>query len=501
MDAGLGEGVSFMALLLYANESGGHGAAAATPADKLPEALLSAGHGHLIAQVDARNDAAAADVWSALAVQTADGVIIGVDANLPLDATTYRVAQQAHERDKPVIVLLWSPLENFDALVSALGLTRRDTVLAFDDPENLQTSFTHLVEVLEPLGDETLPVPANWNTVNAALPEGEAAGLDADSSEWWRVWGAARLAIELGLHRPRSGRESRGGERLISWLLALLNTHNALPPFERAQCARVLGLLGDPRPGVGLRADGVPDIDWVYIEAGPFVFGVPMDSAKLKTLADDHPESPQETLDLPAFSISRYPITFQQYEAFLVDSGRPQRYLTRGYVPNTPVINVTWLDATEFCKWLSGKLGYTVRLATEAEWQKAARGTMGQVYPYGNLFDARRANTKETAIGEPVAVGIFPGGVSPYGVHDMMGNVWEWCANRWRMRRVNRSTGRLPTYFESENTSPEGIAPRVISGGAYSTTEALARPSAHYLRAPDYASPYQGFRIVKDELG
>lgn len=489
-----------MAHLLYANallENAEYYSSAA----QIPELLQAAGHVPLLLHTDLRNEATANRVWADIGLRSAAYLILSIDANVPLSEQVQFVNAEMQSQQKPVIVLLWTPLQDFNALVDALGLSARDTLLDFSDAQDRALSLAQLREALQRYEGEAAPVLNGWDLVNALLPTVEEGALATDSGYWWAVWGAARLAIELGLHRQRGGREAGAAaqEPLLRWLLSLMQMHHALPPFERSQCAKVLGLLGDTRAGVGLTSAGIPDIDWVYVEAGTFLFGVPMDERS--KYPDDYPESPQEQLTLPAYSISRYPITIQQYEVYLIDTGKSQRNLPRGYVANYPVVNVSWHDAMAFCTWLSGKLGYTVRLPTEAEWQKAARGVNGQTYPYGSLFDSRRANTREMGIGEVVAVGIFPGGASPYGIHDMMGNVWEWCLNRWRMRRPVKTTGRLARYFDSEVTLPEGFAPRVISGGACSTSESLARPTAHYLRAPDYASAYQGFRIVKDEVG
>jgi formylglycine-generating enzyme required for sulfatase activity len=196
----------------------------------------------------------------------------------------------------------------------------------------------------------------------------------------------------------------------------------------------------DTRPGVGLREDGLPDIDWVEIPAGSFLMG---SDKEVDSQAFDN-ETPQITVDLPTYYMARYPITYKQYQAFIdaedgfynpewwdgltvSSSHKNQTGKQQFQYWNHPRENVSWYDAMAFCRWLSAKVGCEVRLPTEDEWVKAARGPDGLIYPYGNEFDAAKGNTRETGIDQTSAVGIFPTGVSPYGLLDMSGNVWEWC--------------------------------------------------------------------------
>src|SRR5690606_20791550 len=145
---------------------------------------------------------------------------------------------------------------------------------------------------------------------------------------------------------------------------------------------------------------------------------------------------PQHEVDLPAYHISRYPITYAQFQAFL---DAPDGFYHPGWwdglaandddkaqpgEPDFPYANhprehVSWYGAVAFCRWLTAKLGYEVRLPTESEWEKAARGTDGRIYPYGDEYDVAKANIGETGIGQTSAVGLFPDGASPYGALDM----------------------------------------------------------------------------------
>jgi formylglycine-generating enzyme required for sulfatase activity len=250
------------------------------------------------------------------------------------------------------------------------------------------------------------------------------------------VWLAGQIAIEQDLYAREKLRKGEKAVRecLVKCLVRLVQTAGALTPPERSECGMALSLLGDTRRGVGLRADGLPDIDWVEIPAGEFIY------------QDD------ERLTLPTFYIARYPITHAQFQVFLDApdgferdewwAGLSLKYHKQEIgeqafkYANHPRTYVSWYQAVAFCRWLSAKLGYEVTLPTEQQWEKAARGTDGREYPWGNAYISGCANINETHqntgphhLQQTSAVGMYPQGVSPYGVLDSSGNVWEWCPN------------------------------------------------------------------------
>ncbi len=267
----------------------------------------------------------------------------------------------------------------------------------------------------------------------------------------------------------------------------------------RAAIGRALGQLKlsngeilDNRDGVGVK-DGLPDIDWVTIPAGEFIY------------------QEGEKRTLPEFRMSRYPITYAQFQTFVdtLDSlnsrnwfeglgGRPDRYtMAEQYFKywNHPRGTVNWYQSMAFCRWFSYKLGggfglddvtsWVVRLPTEYEWEKAARGTDGSTYPYGNEFDATKGNTYEIGIGQTSAVGIFRDGASPYGVLDMAGNVWEWCLSDYE---------NPAEHPNGEDLSTSNY--RVLRGGSFNYRYSDAGASYRDLNNPDYWRSIYGFRVV-----
>jgi formylglycine-generating enzyme required for sulfatase activity len=261
----------------------------------------------------------------------------------------------------------------------------------------------------------------------------------------------------------------------------------------------ILAQIGDndTRPPLGLSTDGLPDVDWVDISAGQFLYG-----------------NGKEERDIPYdYKMSKYPVTYAQFQAF-IDApdglkssnhnwfeGLHKNATKTGLIEqfskyhNHPREQVNWYQAMAFCRWLSYKLGgsyaledvasWAVRLPTELEWEKAARGTDGRIYPYGDTFDGRKANTRELAVGTTTVVGIFPSGASPYGVLDMSGNVWEWCLSDYNTPA---------DYPNNENISTSNT--RVLRGGSFSYFNINSR-AAYRLENSPYSSTNQiGFRVV-----
>lgn len=271
----------------------------------------------------------------------------------------------------------------------------------------------------------------------------------------------------------------------------IADVHTKSP--ERAKAGRRLAEIGDPRSGVGLGPDGLPDMDWVEVPAGEFIFGG--DGKAFNGL-------PYQKLYLDAFYMARYPVTYSQYLAFVnAKDGYRNRnwwdgftYLTLGAykqrwrIPNYPCENVTWYEAIAFCRWLGTKLKLDLGLPTEQQWEKGARGIDGRVFPWGNEYIRGYANIDEKGSGvgpyyrkKTTAVGIYQQGMSPYKILDMSGNVWEWCSNEFK----NPTDIRLTADTR-----------RVIRGGAWLFGDRVARVTSRFRGSTNGRSDVIGFRVV-----
>ncbi len=233
----------------------------------------------------------------------------------------------------------------------------------------------------------------------------------------------------------------------------------------------------------------LPMLDWCEIPAG-------------NVLMENTPGR-QQTVYIDAFHISKYPITNAQYQVFLDEkdgyadavwwdfspharawrAAHPESRASKFKGDERPREMVNWFDAMAFTRWLSARMEATITLPSEGQWVRAARGDDRRVYPWGDKFDKDRCNTLESKLKMTTMVVRYPDGVSPYGVYDMAGNVWEWCLNT----KADRST--TPEITSNDE--------RVVHGGSYLGPAQRARISFCYYLKPKVFYASIGFRIVR----
>ena len=368
-----------------------------------------------------------------------------------------------------------------------------------DDPTAINTGNDEITRLLAELDNPETPPPRR-------LEIGDRLDALGDPRT-----GVGLIEIEVtSAASPPEARRSPVRPRLgpaIDRLWAELDDP-ATPPPRRLAIGDELEGLGDPRPGVGLDRDGVPAIDWVAIPPGRFEY------------------QQGETLELPGFWMARYPVTNRQFQAFIAAGGygvapgllsktlqaltkltareteagtdewwnlrKPQPEASYWPQGNRPRTNVDWYEAIAFTRWLGARLGLpegALRLPTEVEWERAARGAAGRIYPWGNEYRPGYANVNETLqkdgpwyLGQTTAVGVYPHGASPEGVEDLSGGVWEWCLNR---------------FDDPGDTRVDASgAPRALRGGSWNGQPDYADATVHGDPHPEFRDYFIGFRVL-----
>jgi formylglycine-generating enzyme required for sulfatase activity len=284
-------------------------------------------------------------------------------------------------------------------------------------------------------------------------------------------------------------------------MLAELDRHDT-PHKRRALIGERLDVLGEhpSRWGVGIDESGTPRIDWQPVKGGEAAISI------LSDPNNPHSEVKERTRKrVEPFRIARYPVTVAQYRAFVdVANGwcdqawwggdlyRDQDGATFefGRFGNHPAVYISWFDAVAFCRWLSRRLNLDVRLPDEWEWQLAATGGDNRnAFPWGANWDVKqepwRANTFESRLGQPTAVGMYPAGATlgQAAVQDMAGTVWEWCCNKFDRPEESRSRAN---DFDT----------RVLRGGSWLNGLDYARAALRLGYHPHLRSSLIGFRVV-----
>jgi formylglycine-generating enzyme required for sulfatase activity len=262
----------------------------------------------------------------------------------------------------------------------------------------------------------------------------------------------------------------------------------------RIEAAEALGQAGDPR---------LEEENWIRIPAGKFWMGAQKKTGRNQDEEAHSHESPVHEVSLNEFLIGRYPVTVQEYQKFIEEGGyekedywgetggfglfkAPKNWEEQQSHGNRPVTGVSWFEASGYCKWAKG------RLPTEAEWERAGRGTRENAkYPWGNdPIDETRANYGNK-VGRPTPVGLYPKGATTEGVDDMLGNVWEWCADWF---------GDYPEARVENPKGPQSGLYKVLRGGSWVNLPIFVRVSIRDHFRPEFRDVSVGFRCVRESL-
>jgi formylglycine-generating enzyme required for sulfatase activity/KaiC/GvpD/RAD55 family RecA-like ATPase len=337
--------------------------------------------------------------------------------------------------------------------------------------------------------------------------------LQADTRTWlqkdenagyqWsheRVREAVAALSQVGAEVQLSGEEQAFlGPINADAMLAELE-RNETPHRRRLLIGERLDVLGEhpSRWGVGVDERGTPRIDWQPVNGGEVAISILSDPNNANSAVKERTRK-----RVGSFQIGRHPVTVSQYRAFLDaadgwcdqawwgnDLYRDPDGTTYGFgrFGNHPVVYVSWFDAVAFCRWLSRRVGLDIRLPDEWQWQLAATGGDDRnVFPWGADWDVKqepwRANTFESRLAQPTAVGMYPAGAAPTGALDMAGTVWEWCLNKFDRPEERRSRA-------------DDFDTRVLRGGSWLFNQVLARSAFRNWYSPDGRYDLIGFRVV-----
>ena len=261
---------------------------------------------------------------------------------------------------------------------------------------------------------------------------------------------------------------------LIAVMGTLLYRHYLRLPVEHSDQSDTLRISVDIN-----QTDGAVIL---RIPAGEFQMG----SAKSDSnaLAD---EGPQRRVYLDSYWIYKRPVTVAQYRKFCNAKGHPMPATPPwGWQDTHPIVSVTWHEATAYAAWAGA------RLPTEAQWEKAARGANGWVFPWGNTWNGAKClnSVAKENPGSTVPVGSFPDGSSPYGVYDMAGHVWEWCADWYQKDYYRDAPTRNPT-------GPASGEYRILRGCPWDKRDPMFfRAAGRACCPPTGSNPNGGFRCV-----
>ena len=242
----------------------------------------------------------------------------------------------------------------------------------------------------------------------------------------------------------------------------------------------------------------------VLIPAGAFIMGTDIEAFYGTALANSEhaklDEAPMHVRFLDAYLIEQYPVTNAEYAVFVqeTDHPPPPHWKNGNFAPeyaNLPVVHVTWHDSNEYAQWADK------RLPTEAEWEKACRGPDGRIYPWGNIFVSDESESTETVpesseilTAHLTPIGVRSAIVSPYGVGEAVGNVWEWAAD-WYKPYSDTKRQKDEHNLDDKHKSLRGGSWLEVRDG---TAKRYFRCANRLHAPPDYTAGNIGFRCVRE---
>ena len=217
--------------------------------------------------------------------------------------------------------------------------------------------------------------------------------------------------------------------------------------------------------------DGSPAVEMVWLSGGTF------------SRVDDVTEIVGE-VEVSEFTMGRYAVTFEQYDRFAKATGRKLPGACGWGRRSRPIVKVSWFDATTYAQWLSDITGEDFRLPTEAEWEYACRAGTKTDYSFGEKITKEQANF-DRSNNRTMPVGSYQ--PNPFGLYEMHGNVWEWCADWY---------DRYPARKVKDPTGPDNGKYRVLRGGSWFVNAGLTPSTSRACDEPGERDHSRGFRLA-----
>jgi len=359
-----------------------------------------------------------------------------------------------------------------------------------------------------------------WNLVDTLLgPDNTRPQRQND----WPIWLSGAFTNELMANKLQVGRRNTPIVRDLVTAIENPVPEPHMPTVERCEMWTTRSRL---RIIAGI-APAPATVDWVEIPGGSFIMGLSTnDSSSLQHLRRNgawlpERETPAHSVDMSEFRIARFCVTRRDFAEFLrspdgyyQDDNWRVSHLSHRHetleetlpdpegvlLPEIPRTGVSWFDAMAYCAWLTRRIGYTVSLPSEPQWEKAARGLDARLFPWGDEFIPDKCNSQETGLGDLSTVGAFPaedGYWGPNGPCDMAGNVWEWCTTICETEGAKQHF-RFPYDPDDgrEDLDAGVSALRVVRGGCYVSQAHQVMTTFRGRDKPGMRAYRQGFRVV-----
>jgi formylglycine-generating enzyme required for sulfatase activity/tRNA A-37 threonylcarbamoyl transferase component Bud32 len=330
---------------------------------------------------------------------------------------------------------------------------------------------TPTAAMMKRLGGPPEPVSTLRPDTPPNVSDAIARALAADPAE--------RFENALEFLRALDGEMVTTGGRVTKTIPATKRPTRVTPWLGGVAALAVIGAAGFWMTRGSAPTMAADQSDLIRVSAGEYVIGSDSGSAFAR---------PRHAARVDAFRIERTEVTVGAYEKFVIATNAPRPWTGATPTPTLPVTRVPWGDAANYCAWKYAN----GRLPTEFEWEAAARGRDGRIYPYGSVAEPANANTASARRSGPAPVGSFPRGGTPEGLHDMSGNVWEW------------TSSPLHAYPGATALADTMSQYRVIRGGAFDTSDSIATGWMRgYARATAQSTDLAmtGFRCVVGDAG